>query len=275
MSREEVLAAIQSSNDSLCCIPCCKQTNKVLPSLAQPYGTEFFTFKHNRKIRIINRYPQIKELCVGESVQSETNKTVEERLSDGEEYWFESAAPHRLPVVQPPPSVSINRIINKFEPRVNPNNPNSRKTSLENDIISPGRLPRKNFNTENLQDDDYEDEEPINDLDNDHINKKELSDTSRDLAVPSESGVTKDNSINNNNKEEKLTDDESEKKGDDSEEENVTTSETASPVPDSETDSASPQPKTSQGNKTVLIEGIGHIKKIYCQLFHYSNKSFI
>ena len=247
MSREEVLAALQSSNDSLCCIPCCKQTNKVLPSLAQPYGTEFFTFKHNRKIRIINRYPQVKEQCAVDSVQSDTNKTVEERLSDGEEYWFESAAPHRLPVVQPPPSVAINRIINKFEPRVNPNNPNSRKTSLENDVISPGRLPRKNFNTENLQDDDYEDEEPVNDLDNDHKNKKELSETCKDVTAPGDSDVTTDKSNNNNNKEE-VTDDDSEKKGDESEEEDVTTTETASPVPDSETDSASPKPKPSPGN---------------------------
>ena len=241
VTREEVLANIQDSDDSLCCIPCCKQTNKVLPSLAQPYGTEFFTFKHNRKIRIINRYPLPKESPLSES-QSEI-KTVEERLSDGEEYWFESAAPHRLPVVQPPPSVPVNRIINKFEPRVNPSITNSRKASLDNDLISPGRLPRKNFNTENLQDDDYEDE--AEGIEGEELKiSKDQPDYSMGPAIASNSDMILDITKETTNKTLSTAQDEnnddSNNDGDSEVKDSLPESENRSPTPNSDTDSDTP-----------------------------------
>ena len=90
--------------------------------------------------------------------QAET-RTLEETLSEEEDYWFENAAPTRLPVIQPPPLQPLNRIINKFEPRTQPS---ISIKSLEEDVISPGRMPRKNFRKECVEDtDDYEDESQV------------------------------------------------------------------------------------------------------------------
>jgi len=84
--------------------------------------------------------------------------------SGDEEYWFENAAPRRLPVIQPPPSVYTTRIINKFEPRVQPVMEGMCKR-YEDDVISPGRLTRKTIAVTTAVDgfdDDYEDELTVN-----------------------------------------------------------------------------------------------------------------
>ena len=176
VSREQVLAVLRDNDGGgpscCCCLPFCRrQTNRVLPSQVKPNNSEFYTFKANRKIRIIHQIPLQGSAAagsfgsLGRECQSQAD-TVEETLTDSngdededdEDYWFENAAPNRLPVIQPPPSVQVNRIINKFEPR---SQPNISPKCLDNDLISPGRPPRKNFNTENPDTDDYEDDKDV------------------------------------------------------------------------------------------------------------------
>lgn len=125
VSRDQVLAVLQNDDGTTCCLPFCKQTNKVNPTKIQHKDSEFFTFQSNRKIRIINKAPRLGTSSAGQGScrdQCSETRTLEETLSDEEDdeeedYWFENAAPNRLPVVQPPPPVHMNRIINKFEPR--------------------------------------------------------------------------------------------------------------------------------------------------------------
>ena len=182
VSREQVLAVIRDNEGVSCCLPFCKQTNRVLPSLIKPTDSEFYTFKASRKIRIIHRLP--KPGCPSSSLSRECQsqaETLEETLTeddDDEDYWFENAAPNRLPVIQPPPPIQMNRIINKFEPQAQPN---ISPKSLDDDLISPGRLPRKNFNTDTLQDtDDYEDEQKVS---TDENNEPSLKDEPSDYAL--------------------------------------------------------------------------------------------
>ena len=60
--------------------------------------------------------------------------------------------------------MQINRIINKFEPQTHPVF-SSKK--LEDDLISPGRLPRKSFKNKRIEDtDDYEDETSVSTQEN-------------------------------------------------------------------------------------------------------------
>merc|ERR1719228_2700306 len=93
----------------------------------------------------------------GEMCFAQDTGKAEEEESGEEEYWFENAAPSRLPVVQPPPQVHTSRIINKFEPRVQTQIDGVGKR-FEDDLISPGRLPRKTIAATSADgfDDDYE-----------------------------------------------------------------------------------------------------------------------
>ena len=159
ITREQFLAVLHSNDSVFCCLPCCKQTNKILPTRNNETNSEFFEFTPSRKIRIINRYPRQDYLDNWRTESQADTKTLEETLSEDEDYWFENAAPTRLPVIQPPPLQQQNRIINKFEPRTQPS---ISSKSLEEDVISPGRMPRKNFKKECVEDtDDYEDESQV------------------------------------------------------------------------------------------------------------------
>ena len=96
-----------------------------------------------------------------------------ENEDEGEEedYWFENAAPNRLPVIQPPlqqpQHLQQSRIINKFEPQASTaaqqhQLSNTATAATKEDLISPGRLPRKNFIKEDrIKADDYEDEDVV------------------------------------------------------------------------------------------------------------------
>ena len=121
ITREQVLAVLHSQDSNVSCFPCCKQTtNKILPTRNNETNSEFFALTPTRKIRIINKYPSQDYLDMRQGEFQAETRTLEETLSEEEDYWFENAAPTRLPVIQPPPLQPLNRIINKFEPRTQP-----------------------------------------------------------------------------------------------------------------------------------------------------------
>jgi len=146
-----------------CCMEFCQPRNKILPTVIQPASCEFVEINPQRRLRIININPGEES-----AIQPESDNTCFARdqgkpeciseLSE-EEYWFENAAPNRLPVIQPLPQPPQSRIINKFEPRES--SQVGTPKNLEDDVISPGRLPRKNLSTKaiDLETDDYEDDE--------------------------------------------------------------------------------------------------------------------
>ena len=147
-----------------CCAEFLRTRNRVLPSLpaqaARTAQSDYVELGPGRRLRVVARRPE--EVA---SVQVDTKQ--EEVAEDGEnedeeeEYWFENAAPNRLPVIQPAPQPPTSRIINKFEPREasQTGTPKSRP----DDLISPGRLPRKNLKAAvvELEADDYEDGEEV------------------------------------------------------------------------------------------------------------------
>lgn len=146
-----------------CCGDFCQPRNKVLPTVIQPGNCEFVEINPQRRLRIINIKPGDENNIVKNAdnncfAQDQGKTECESELSE-EEYWFENAAPNRLPVIQPLPQPQQSRIINKFEPRES--SQAGTPKNLEDDVISPGRLPRKNLAAKaiDLETDDYEDDE--------------------------------------------------------------------------------------------------------------------
>jgi hypothetical protein len=181
--------------------------NQILPANnPEAPDQEFITFKPGRRIRVVIRRPNDLDLVrdsrrhqrCGSSVHSCGHSTTdagcgteEEVLSDDnnsdggsddnddEDYWFENAAPNRLPVIQPPlpPPQHLSRIINKFEPQASTAVQQHQlatsaaaaaaNSNNKEDLISPGRLPRKNFIKEDRMNatDDYEDEDVVTSTD--------------------------------------------------------------------------------------------------------------
>merc|ERR1719278_2319857 len=165
--------------DHLRSVSCCAEflapRNKVLPHSLEPLGEDGVQYVEpspGRRLRVVcarpsskTASPGSKSLDVGDKAAKEVNEE-EDELSE-EEYWFESAAPNRLPVIQPLPPPPQSRIINKFEPREPANAANLgsplTKAGSPGDCISPGRLPRKKLGSRVLEEeeDDYEDEERV------------------------------------------------------------------------------------------------------------------
>ena len=120
-----LLEPLSSQPGSLCCWDS-RQRNKVLPGEVRPEDCGFLEICPGRRIRVISVGPGDDGHEVGADGQrrfphdgggqSDGGESV---ISGEEEYWFENAAPNRLPVIQPPPQVQTgSRIINKFEPQV-------------------------------------------------------------------------------------------------------------------------------------------------------------
>ena len=164
--------------DHLRSISCCAEflapRNKVLPHSLEPLGEDGVQYVEpspGRRLRVLCARPSTNSASPGSKssdVGDKANRQVEDEgeLSE-EEYWFESAAPNRLPVIQPLPPPPQSRIINKFEPREPANaatlgSPLT-KAGSPGDCISPGRLPRKKLGSRVLEEeeDDYEDEERV------------------------------------------------------------------------------------------------------------------
>ena len=146
-----------NENVSSCCFDIFDTKNKVIPTLVQiPGDFDFMEISPQRRLRIINIKPF-------ENIEKKTTDPVsgEEDLSE-EEYWFENAAPNRLPVIQPQPQPQQSRVINKFEPREPPSvSCAATPKHVNHNYISPGRLPRKSLKTLDLETDDFEDDETV------------------------------------------------------------------------------------------------------------------
>ena len=158
-ARTRLAAVLEDAQDSLtvCCFDMFEGRNKVVPSVLQSDSAQDFDFVEispQRRIRVIHLKPfQRFGVTNTEEQTEECDGEVDEE--EEEEYWFENAAPKRLPVIQPQPQPQQNRIINKFEPR---------KPSVGSPgttFISPGRLPRKTLVTKLMETetDDFEDGE--------------------------------------------------------------------------------------------------------------------
>ena len=157
-ARTRLAAALEDVQDSLtvCCFDMFESRNKVVPSVLQADSAEDFDFVEispQRRIRVIHLKPFQR---FGATNTEEQTEECDGEAEEEEEYWFENAAPKRLPVIQPQPQPQQNRIINKFEPR---------KPSVGSPgttFISPGRLPRKTLVTKLMETetDDFEDGEP-------------------------------------------------------------------------------------------------------------------
>jgi len=156
-----------------CCLTA-QPRNKVLPGIVNPGDCEFLEIGNGRRIRVISMRPfnqgEVPEEGDDNQVafaqdNGKANDCEQSEESGDEEYWFENAAPRRAPIVQPPPSVYSTRIINKFEPQVQPQMEGMCKR-FEDDVISPGRLTRKTMAATTAEvdgfDDDYEDELTVN-----------------------------------------------------------------------------------------------------------------
>ena len=158
--------------ETVCSLSCCSDflapRNRVLPHGLEPLGeagVQYVEPSLGRRLRVLCVKPSNPPSSDSVDVKKDSKAEDEGELSE-EEYWFESAAPNRLPVIQPVPPPPQSRIINKFEPR----EPSSAsivgspptKIGSPGDCISPGRLPRKKLGSRVLEEeDDYEDEETV------------------------------------------------------------------------------------------------------------------
>ena len=159
-ARTRLGAVLEDVQDSLtvCCFDMFEGRNKVVPSVLQSHSAEDFDFVEispQRRIRVIHLKPFQRFGVTNTEEQTEECDGEADEEEEEEEYWFENAAPKRLPVIQPQPQPQQNRIINKFEPR---------KPSVGSPgttFISPGRLPRKTLVTKLMETetDDFEDGE--------------------------------------------------------------------------------------------------------------------
>ena len=160
-NRGVLLSTLSDLNENVssCCFDIFETKNKVIPTLVQiPGDFDFIEISPQRRLRIINIKPF-------KNVENETTETEggEEDLSE-EEYWFENAAPDRLPVIQPQPQPQQSRVINKFEPREPPSVSGAATPKhVNHNFISPGRLPRKSLKPKSLdlETDDFEDDETV------------------------------------------------------------------------------------------------------------------
>ena len=156
-----------------CCADFLAPRNKVLPHSLEPLGEDGVQYVEpspGRRLRVLCARPSTNSASPGS--KSSGDKATQQMDDEGElseeEYWFESAAPNRLPVIQPLPPPPQSRIINKFEPREPANSATQlgsplTKAGSPGDCISPGRLPRKKLGSRVLEEeeDDYEDEERV------------------------------------------------------------------------------------------------------------------
>ena len=151
-----------------CCTEFLAPRNKVLPHGLEPLGTDGTQYVEpspGRRLRVLCVRPTHPATPTS-SAEYKKKKAEEDGELSEEEYWFESAAPDRLPVIQPLPPPPQSRIINKFEPR-EPASSSALGSPLAKagspDCISPGRLPRKKLGSRVLEEeeDDYEDEETV------------------------------------------------------------------------------------------------------------------
>ena len=142
-------SVMEEMQDSVatCCFDLFENRNKIVPSviLENSGDFDFVEINPQRRIRVIHLKPY---QSFGEHIINDEEGNDEMDDTEDEEYWFENAAPKRLPVIQPQPQPQQNRIINKFEPR-EPSNvgQGSPSKSFHENFISPGRLPRKNLVT--------------------------------------------------------------------------------------------------------------------------------
>ena len=161
-ARQRIASLLEDVNEnvSTCCFEMFESRNKIVPSVLQE-NTEDFDFIEitpQRRIRVIHLKP-FQNFSASEEAETE-------EMND-EEYWFENAAPKRLPVIQPQPQPQVNRIINKFEPREPPSvAKGSPSKNFHDNFISPGRLPRKTLVTKLMETDDFEDDQTVRYLDN-------------------------------------------------------------------------------------------------------------
>ena len=166
-------ALLEQLRSISCCAEFLAPRNKVLPHSLEPLGEDGVQYVEpspGRRLRVLCARPTPNSASPGSKSSDKANQQVEDEgeLSE-EEYWFESAAPNRLPVIQPLPPPPQSRIINKFEPREPANATATHlgspltKAGSPGDCISPGRLPRKKLGSRVLEEeeDDYEDEERV------------------------------------------------------------------------------------------------------------------
>lgn len=190
-------------------------TNRVLPvtsagEMVDNRREDYLEVRPQRTVRVVHAMPNVKQkkrrrkrkMRTGETQSRAASGTADSSTdsssssSEEEEYWFENAAPRRMPIEQPAPNKrrgageQQNRIFNKFEPQGTPRIPGiippSSRTSGGRDgagaaptEISPTgpssgqRLQRKvivppSDIMDDLDDDDDEDlvhEEPVDDDD--------------------------------------------------------------------------------------------------------------
>ena len=161
--RQRMATVMEEMQDTVatCCFDMFENRNKIVPSviLENSGDFDFVEINPQRRIRVIHLKPY---QSFGEHIVNEEEGNDEMDDTEDEEYWFENAAPKRLPVIQPQPQPQQNRIINKFEPR-EPSNvgQGSPSKSFHENFISPGRLPRKNLVTKlmDTETDDFEDDQ--------------------------------------------------------------------------------------------------------------------
>ena len=85
-----------------CCFDMFENRNKIVPSvILQNSGDfDFVEINPQRRIRVIHLKPY---QSFGENIVKEGEDNEEVNDTEDEEYWFENAAPKRLPVIQPKP----------------------------------------------------------------------------------------------------------------------------------------------------------------------------
>ena len=176
--RPRLAAVVEDLQDqvSTCCFDFFDR-NKIVPSIISENAEDFdfVEITPQRRLRVIHLKPFQNNGFTGE-VSAETDH---EEDTD-EEYWFENAAPKRLPVIQPQPQPQQNRIINKFEPR-EPQNVESPSKNFHDNFISPGRLPRKTLSRQLLETDDFEDDQTVATTTGEELSESESPDQKKKI----------------------------------------------------------------------------------------------
>ena len=173
-------------------------SNKILPVIVSPSSCDFLEIRPNRRIRVIhirpwslaNTHETMLDGLPPKDISGNGSSHSQEDQEGDEDYWFENAAPKRMPIqaAMPRRDRQASRIINKFEPQSPPripgikpprssrtvltskSNPTSpsitvKSTSSTSSPSANGRLPRKKIlATEGSEMEDEEDEDCIYDL---------------------------------------------------------------------------------------------------------------
>ena len=134
-NRGVLLSTLSDLNENVssCCFDIFETKNKVIPTLVQiPGDFDFIEISPQRRLRIINIKPF-------KNVENETTETVggEEDLSE-EEYWFENAAPDRLPVIQPQPDLHLPEHQPAGVPQLHHPPPLAAGATTESEATQPG-----------------------------------------------------------------------------------------------------------------------------------------